>query len=201
MEGRDCRGGRMLIGIAGGIGSGKSVVSRILRLKGFRVYDCDTRAKQLMTESESLRKEIVRIAGDEAYSADGSLNRKFLSECLFSNQEVRRDINLVVHRAVRDDVESFAAATEEDAPVFVESAIMAESGLAESCDAIWLVTAPETVRIDRVMKRNGLSHQEILNRIEAQKKETEKLMGCGKRIVMIENDDNSSLLSQLAKLI
>lgn len=191
----------MLIGIAGGIGSGKSVVSRILRLKGFRVYDCDTRAKQLMTESESLRKEIVRIAGDEAYSADGSLNRKFLSECLFSNQEVRRDINLVVHRAVRDDVESFAAATEEDAPVFVESAIMAESGLAESCDAIWLVTAPETVRIDRVMKRNGLSHQEILNRIEAQKKETEKLMGCGKRIVMIENDDNSSLLSQLAKLI
>lgn len=191
----------MLIGIAGGIGSGKSVVSRILRLKGFRVYDCDTRAKQLMTESESLRKEIVRIAGEEAYSADGSLNRKFLSECLFSNQEVRRDINLVVHRAVRDDVESFAAATEEDAPVFVESAIMAESGLAESCDAIWLVTAPETVRIDRVMKRNGLSHQEILNRIEAQKKETEKLMECGKRIVMIENDDNSSLLSQLAKLI
>lgn len=191
----------MLIGIAGGIGSGKSVVSRILRLKGFRVYDCDTRAKQLMTESESLRKEIVRIAGEESYSADGSLNRKFLSECLFSNKEVRRDINMVVHRAVRDDVESFAAATEEDAPVFVESAIMAESGLAESCDAIWLVTAPETVRIDRVMKRNGLSHQEILNRIEAQKKETEKLMECGKRIVMIENDDNSSLLSQLAKLI
>ena len=191
----------MLIGIAGGIGSGKSVVSRILRLKGFRVYDCDTRAKQLMTESESLRKEIVRIAGVEAYSADGSLNRKFLSECLFSNKEVRRDINMVVHRAVRDDVESFAAAAAEDAPVFVESAIMAESGLAESCDAIWLVTAPETVRIDRVMKRNGLSHQEILNRIEAQKKETEKLMECGKRIVMIENDDNSSLLSQLAKLI
>ena len=201
MEGRDCRRGRMLIGIAGGIGSGKSVVSRILRLKGFRVYDCDTRAKQLMTESESLRKEIVRIAGEESYSADGSLNRKFLSECLFSNKEVRRDINMVVHRAVRDDVESFAAATEEDAPVFVESAIMAESGLTESCDAIWLVTAPETVRIDRVMKRNGLSHQEILNRIEAQKKETEKLMECGKRIVMIENDDNSSLLSQLAKLI
>ena len=191
----------MLIGIAGGIGSGKSVVSRILRLKDFRVYDCDTRAKQLMTESESLRKEIVKIAGEEAYSADGSLNRKFLSECLFSNQEVRRDINLVVHRAVRDDVESFAAATEVDAPVFVESAIMAESGLAESCDAIWLVTAPENVRIDRVMKRNGLSHQEILNRIEAQKKETEKLMECGKRIVMIENDDNSSLLSQLAKII
>ena len=192
-----------MIMITGGIGSGKSVVSRILRLNGYRVYDCDSEAKRIMENDYKVIAELIKILGEEAYSLDGGstsirrINRPFIASRIFGDAELRCMVNEVVHQAVREDVLRFAQESEE--LVFCETAIPVTSKMTGMSDAIWLVTAPESERIERVKIRNGLSEEEIIKRIESQREEFDRLDDS--KTIRIENGRDNMILPRIYDLL
>lgn len=190
----------ILIGITGGIGAGKSVVSRILRLKGYPVYDCDSRAKILMEESEMILGALLDHFGEEYFTDNGRINRQALARLVFESEEERIWLNALVHAEVRRDLTLW---TENEWKrhngIFVESAILASSGLAEMCDRILLVDASEETRIRRALDRGGISRENLMLRIEAQRQEFNSLPA-GKTTI-INNDKDSSLLIQIESLV
>ena len=185
-----------VIGLTGGIGSGKSVISRILRCNGKFVYDCDYEANWLMTHDITLKNELISILGSQAYNDDSSLNRKFISGKLFSDPEIRKSINISVHSAVKEDILKKINSSINE--FFIESAILATSGLDSLCDKIWLITAPEEIRIERIRARDSLTFSEIRSRIESQKEELALLPKS--KIKEIKNDGKSPLLLKVLEL-
>lgn len=186
-----------IIGLTGGIGAGKSVVSRILRLKGFPVYDCDSEAKRLMGESEYIKRELCGKFGDECLLSDGTINRQHLSGCVFGNKESLEWLNGLIHAEVRLDFLDWAE--RKGGVCFVESAILRTSHLDEICDEIWLVDAPEDIRVDRAMTRGGISRDDLLRRINAQREEFDGLEN--NKVKIIRNYGNYSLLERISVLI
>lgn len=188
----------MIIGITGGIGAGKSVVSRILRLKGFEVYDCDSRASEIMHSSSEILIWLKENIGEEAVDHTGSINRKAVGEVIFSDFEKRESLNRIVHTAVYDDVKCCSGRCGGEL-FFVESAILATSHLDELCDRIWLVEAPVETRIMRVEKRSGLDRKNIEDRIKTQQHEFDELDKTKTSVII--NDGSISLLEQIESLI
>lgn len=187
-----------IIGITGGIGSGKSVVSRILRLNGFPVYDCDFEAKSLMTGNEELRREICRLLGKEAFLECGRLDNSYVASRIFSDSGLLRRMNTLVHGAVRKHFLAIAEST-DSGKMFCESAILASSGFSRFCSSVWLVTAPADIRVDRVMRRNGMKESEVRQRMESQKDEEEMLDSENLRVIL--NDGEKPLLPQIMNLL
>jgi len=190
--------GKRLIGITGGIGAGKSVVSRILRHRGYPVYDCDSEAKRLMDTDAEVISGLKSLLGDSIYSADGKLDRGEMSRRLFSDDEIRRGVNGIVHSAVRRDLMRWTG-MQQRYPAFVESAILSTSRLDEDCDEVWLVDAPEDVRIRRVKERNGLEEGAIRRRIASQSQEFCQLPK--ERLSVLDNGGEVSLLRQIDSLL
>ena len=189
-----------LIGLAGGIGSGKSVISRILRQKGYQVYDCDTRARYLMENSQIIKSRIRdEISADVT---DGSLpiDRRRLAEIVFHDKKMLKCLNEIVHGVVRDDVRRTVESTLEKI-LFVEAAVMAQSGLADICDEIWIVEAPVQQRIERVMTRDSINRDAVDARIKSQEEEAELLISYGAKLKVVRNDSIHSLLLQLDELL
>lgn len=192
MKGEKCR----IVGLTGGIGAGKSVVARILREKGFEVYDCDREAKLLMEHSEYIVASLSERFGDGCYHSDGRLNRPFLSDRIFSSEEERLWLNALIHEAVRNDICRRIDQEEKGREVlFVESAILHTSRLDLSCDSVWLVTAPESLRFTRAMQRGGIGVENLKARMLAQKREFDAIE-CSS-IVVIDNSGSRSLLRQI----
>lgn len=188
-----------LIAITGGIGSGKSVVSRLVNVMGFQVYDCDSRAKQLMTQDSMVRQQLAEAFGEETYLDDGSLNRAHLSAVAFSDPNALTRLNAIVHPATATDLIRWA---EEQADAgatiaFVETALLRTAGLDRVVDDVWHVTAPEQLRIDRVMTRSGLTAAQVKERIAAQR--DEDTLADGEHILV--NDNITPLLPQVIKLL
>lgn len=187
----------LIIGITGGIGSGKSVVSRILRLNGERVYDCDTEARRLMESDKQLICNLTDLLGEEAFGYEGKLNRPYIAEKIFGNDEIRIAVNRVVHHAVKEDFLRYARL--QGGRVFCESAILATAGFDRICHKIWLVTASEEERIERIILRNGLSREEIEKRMASQKIEFDSLPVY--KVVELRNGPSDLLLPQIFGLI
>ena len=189
----------MMIGICGGIGSGKSVVSRILRLRGEKVYDCDLEAKRIMDSSEEVLLALHRRFGDTVCPAGGPICRPELARRVFGSDEERLWLNSLVHRLVREDVRRWQGAcmAEGRERCFVEAAILATSGLAAMCAEIWLVTAPEAIRIARVGQRDALPEEAIQGRIRSQQEEERLLRSVSIPVREIDNSGSSPLLPQL----
>lgn len=185
----------LVVCITGGIGSGKSVVSRVLRLNGYKVYDCDSEAKILMESDPNVRTGIIKILGNSAFDRNGKLDRRYIASIIFSDAEKRKEVNRIVHEAVRRDFERFVK--KQNDIVFCETAIPVSSHLNEDCDEIWLVEAPETLRVERVAHRNGLSDKEIRERMRSQEEEFDKITVFQKRI--IDNGGSTPLLPQIFK--
>lgn len=162
-----------LIGLTGGIGTGKSTVARILRLRGYEVYDCDLEAKRLMDESPEVRRSLRDRWGEEIYSARGELDRRKVAQYVFADRREKAWLDSLVHGLVRDDVKRWAATRTDyrHDTIFVESAILFTSGLADMCQEVWEVTSPLDIRVERIMKRSGLTREQALARIDAQKEE------------------------------
>lgn len=211
----------MLIGICGGIGCGKSVVSRVLRSLGYPVYDCDSEAKRIMEYSAAIKERIRDEISADVTDGESAPDRRLLAEIVFNDEKARERLNVIVHHAVKVDLEQWIGSDVADAPVgpvgadcsdgedggdgrrlyFVEAAVLAESGLAEICDRIWKVDAGEEVRIMRVMQRDGCSAEEVRKRIISQHREVELLMRFKGKTSIIVNDDNHSVISQTEILI
>lgn len=158
----------MLTAITGGIGSGKSIVSKILGAMGYPVYDCDSRAKLLMDRDEEIKKALCSEIHADCVRADGSINRGRLSEIVFGDAEALGRLNAIVHAAVRSDLKRWCRENIGSERLFVETAILYQSGLDVMVDDVWDVDAPTELRIERVMARNSFSRQQVEARISAQ---------------------------------
>lgn len=154
------------VGITGGIGSGKSTVCDMLRRRGVPVYDSDVRAKQLMSESEQLRQQLVAAFGEECYNAEG-LNRHYLAQQVFGDEEALQRLNAIVHPAVRADFRVWVE-EQRSAYVVLESAILFEADFDDEVDTTLAVLAPQELRVERTMQRDGVSREEVLRRMEHQ---------------------------------
>ena len=188
-----------LIAITGGIGSGKSVVAGMLHVMGYAVYDCDYRAKALMTESDEVRQQLVLAFGNETYLNDGSLNREHLSAVAFSDPQALTRLNAIVHPATASDMLQWCdkRSTIGDRIAFVETALLRTSSLDQLVDQVWHVTAPPELRIQRVIARSGLSSRQVKERMAAQSHE-DAVAPAEKELV---NDGVIALLPQVISLL
>ncbi len=180
------------IGITGGIGSGKSIVSKVLQLMGYPVYASDQRAKDLMHENKTLVNGLKALFGEEAY-IHSTLNRSYLAAQIFKDDSKRIAMNQLVHPAVREDFRNWV--NQQQSPlVFQESALLFETGNAAAFDAVLLVTAPEEVRMQRVKKRDLLSDDQVRARFDAQMPEEEKIKRTN---YVIQNSGHQLLVPQI----
>ena len=191
-----------IIAITGGIGSGKSVVSQLLHTMGYTVYDCDERAKWLMTHDPLLREQLIKLFGPDTYlsTADGSwqLNKPHLSGCIFGHPEALAQMDACVHPAVARDIQQqvYLAGKRGEHLFFYESAILYESGFDQLSppDTVWTVSAPLETRISRAMQRDHADRNRILSRIDAQMPQQEKERRADHTII---NDDHHSIVAQV----
>lgn len=188
-----------LIAITGGIGSGKSVVAHLVQVMGHEVYDCDSRAKALMTENEEVRHLLIEAFGKETYHNDGTLNRQHLSEVAFGDDKALARLNGIVHPATARDMQQWAQRQADNGArvAFVETALLRTAGLDRLVDEVWHVTAPASVRIPRVMARSGLTEQQVRERIAAQS--VEDALATGEHPII--NDDVTAVLPQVLNLL
>lgn len=187
----------MIIGITGGIGCGKSVVSKIIDLMGFPVYDSDSNAKRITDESDKIRKELIARFGIEIYEGT-RLNRKLLAKKIFTDEQNRTFVNELIHPVVLADFLQWSEIQlKKSNIVFIESAILFESGFYKYVDKILLVTSPQDLRIERIKKRDNITIEEIKERLQSQIYQ-EYLSE--KSDFIIQNDEKRSLLKQIFKL-
>lgn len=185
------------IGVTGGIGSGKSVVSQLLRLMGVPVYDCDSEAKRLMCENPIIREALVDMVGADVYDAEGKLNRSLLASYMFGDAERVAAVNRIVHPAVRAEFERWTHHTKKTV-VAVESAILFEAGMDADVNSVWLVYAPESVRVQRTVQRDETNEEAVRNRMRNQMDERTYIMRADR---MVYNDERHSLIAQIQKLL
>ena len=186
------------IGVTGGIGSGKSTVCEWLRDRGVAVYDSDSRAKQLMTESEAVREQLIAAFGAECFNAE-SLNRAFLASKVFGNEEALQQLNSIVHPAVRADFQVWAE--QQQSPyVVLESAILFEAGFETEVDATLAVMAPMPMRLERTMARDGVDKESVMRRMEHQLSDDELHRRASRTIVNINREYLEGDIEQLHKI-
>ena len=176
------------VGLTGGIGSGKSTVSKILISKGFSVYNSDNRAKWLMNNNDNLKSNIISIFGNKAY-IKGSLNRKYLSAKVFNDSLKLKALNNLVHPLVAIDFKNWLLHQKSKDFVFKEAAILIESGAYKEMDKIMVVSCPENIRLERVLKRDGNSPELVKKRMQNQISETEKINHAD---FVVKNNGNES---------
>lgn len=185
------------VGLTGGIGSGKSIVSKVLETLGYAVFNSDLESKRLMNHNQGLIHEITQIFGEEAYQ-NHELNRAYLARSVFQNPKLREQLNAIVHPATRQAFAEFCDLNHREKVVFNEAAILFETGAYKSFDKLILVTAPEELRIKRVMERDQLSMESVRERIKAQWPDSEKINLAD---FVLLNDDQRPLLSQIESLL
>ena len=183
------------VGITGCIGSGKSFICQIIQSFGYPIYDSDSKAKQLMNESDILKDEIIAHFGNESF-IDGSLNRSYIAECIFHNELEREWINKLIHPAVISDFSKWSLEQNSEL-VFCESAILFESGLSDLMEHVIIVSAPKEICMNRAMKRECITKQHFNSRYSSQNLHKGKE---GEYITTIINDNVQPLLPQLWEL-
>lgn len=149
-----------VIGLTGGIGSGKSTVAEIIIQNGFPVYNSDYWAKELVNESDDVRAKIISLLGEEAYDQNGFYDRKFVSNKVFDNDELLQNLNSIIHPAVKNHFEKWVDA-QASPLVFKETALLFELKLNQQCHKTVLVTAEDNIRMKRVMERDGKTYREV----------------------------------------
>jgi len=185
-----------LIGLTGGIGSGKSTVAGLIRTLGIPVYESDPRAQFLMNNDPGLRQQIIALLGREAYTSPNEINRSWIASKVFNNPPLLSQLNGIVHPAVFQDLVDWVAMdTQQQAPYLIqESALLFEEDLAKRFKAIILVVAPVAVRIDRIINRDGISREEVLHRIGNQWPDDRKIPLSD---FIIYNDGERALIEQV----
>ncbi len=185
------------IGITGGIGSGKSVVCKILSLYGLPVYDADIEAKNLNNTSPIIRELISKHFGEELY-ATGVLDKKKFAEIIFNDPRKLKKANSIIHPEVENHFLKWLEKHKTFPIVAIESAILLESMFKEYTDFAVTVVAPMQTRIDRVIKRSNTYIESIKARIESQMSDDERV---NLSDFVIVNDEKKSLLYQVKDLL
>ena len=186
------------IAITGGIGSGKSYVSNLLEERGIPIYNADNESKRLTVSDEEIRKGLVALVGEQVYFDDGTLNKSLLAAYLFASSEHATQVNAIIHPRVKADFRRWLEEHTYCEIVGLESAILYESGFDDVVDAVVAVYAPESLRLERAMKRDGATEAQIRARMSAQMNEEEKR---NKADYVVLNDGSACLQKQLDALI
>ncbi|WP_294206148.1 dephospho-CoA kinase [uncultured Chryseobacterium sp.] len=189
---------RKIIGLTGGIGSGKTTVAHFIEEFGFPVYYSDDRAKSIVNDNEALKTEIRALLGNQAYDSNGQYDRKFVAEKVFSDAELLHRLNEIIHPAVKLDFEDWVK-RQSKYLIFKETALLFELKLNQQCDRSLLVTAEDNIRIKRVMDRDGKTYREIQAIMEKQMPEKEKikLADC----IIYNNSDLEDLKEQTERIV
>lgn len=190
-----------IIAVTGGIGSGKSVICQILKNYGYQIYNCDIKAKTLMDNSISIKSALSNKLCPSVINNDGSINRKILADIVFNDKDKLNILNEIVHYYVKEDIIKWVNENTSNlstSKLFIETAILYQSGIDKIVDEVWEVSASEETRINRVIKRNGLSRTEVISRIESQVYIPSKIHPKTKTII---NDSNKPILPQLIPLL
>lgn len=163
-----------IIGITGGIGSGKSTVSKFIEEAGFPVYYSDVRAKTIVNDDAELQQKIKELLGENSYDENGFYNRRYVGEIIFKDDQLRLQLNALIHPAVKINFENWIS--EQKIPfIFKETALLFELKLNESCYKSILVTADDNIRIKRVMDRDGKTYREVEAVMNKQMPEKDKI--------------------------
>lgn len=185
------------LGITGCIGSGKSVVSAILRILNIPIYDSDSEAKRLMHSNPCIRRELKEEFGTECYPDGKNLDRKHLAEIIFNNPDALRRVNHIVHPRVKQDFEKWCK--DHHCPIVgIESAILYEAGLEQSVDHVIVVDANIETCITRATTRSKATREEIAKRLKSQ---SSIQVTAKKAAYTIHNDNNIALLPQIARIL
>lgn len=185
------------IGITGGIGSGKSVVSRLLEIMEVPVYIADTESKRLTNTDPCIRKELSALLGEEVYK-DGALNKPLLAAYLFGDAEHAAQVNGIIHPRVKKDFRQWTEERDGLPWVAMESAILIESGFVAEVDVVVMVYAPLETRIERAMRRDSATRELVMKRIRSQMSDEEKRRQAD---FVIVNDDDTPLIPQVMEII
>lgn len=163
-----------IIGLTGGIGSGKTTVAKFIEDCGFPVYYSDDRAKDIVNDNEDLKIRIKEVLGSDSYDENGLYNRKFVAEKVFNSKDLLHSLNEIIHPAVRLDFEDWVK-KQTKYLIFKETALLFELQLNKQCYRSILVTAEDNIRIKRVMDRDGKTYREVQSVMEKQMPEKEKI--------------------------
>lgn len=164
----------IIVGLTGGIGSGKTTVMKHIETLGYKVYYADEAGKRIMEQPEIIR-QVQNIFDEDVVNESGYLDRKRIASIVFNNADKLAELNAVIHPAVARDFDKCIAELGKNEIVVKESAILFESGAYKNCDFTVLITAPEPVRIKRVVERDGISEEEVKNRINNQFSDAKKI--------------------------
>jgi dephospho-CoA kinase len=185
------------VGITGGIGSGKSTVGMIFQLLGIPIYPADERAKWLMANDPTLKTQIIEAFGPESYLPEGGVNRSFLAQTVFSDPDKVKNINSLVHPAVRNDFSAWAE--KQSAPyILKEAALLFETGASNDLDFIINVSSPLKIRVSRVLMRDPHRNEKQINDIIDQQLPDEKKNELADFV--IKNSDNKMLIPQVLEI-
>ena len=199
----------MIIGITGGIGSGKSVIARQLRKMGYSVYDTDSEAKRIIVEDATVREQMTALFGEEVYK-DGVYQTALVAQQVFADKNLLAKLNAIVHPAVKADIiskfRSLGVTSEPSAPseplnndsglFFIECAILFQAGFDVLCDKVVAVTAPEDIRLERVIARDHSDMNKVRARMRAQ--EADKDL---QRADIVINNDGTTPIPTLCEEI
>ena len=197
----------MIIGITGGIGSGKSVIARQLRKMGYSVYDTDSEAKRIIVEDATVREQMTALFGEEVYK-DGVYQTSFVAQQVFADKNLLAKLNAIVHPAVRQDIlRKFRSSEGSDAAellfrgsevlFFIECAILYTAHLNELCDKVVVVTAPEEVRLARTIARDHSDIDKVRARMRAQEADKD----LQRADIVINNDGTTPIPTLCEKII
>ena len=193
----------MIIGITGGIGSGKSVIARQLRKMGYSVYDTDSEAKRIIVEDATVREQMTALFGEEVYK-DGVYQTSFVAQQVFADKNLLAKLNAIVHPAVKADIISKFRSLEvlsepmnsDSGLFFIECAILFQAGFDVLCDKVVAVTAPEDIRLERVIARDHSDMNKVRARMRAQ--EADKDL---QRADIVINNDGTTPIPTLCEEI
>jgi len=183
----------MVVGLTGGIGSGKSTVAKLFEVMGVPVYNSDIRAKEMYYKPE-VKEQVIRLLGTNAYDENGKLNPVHVSKIIFGDSNVLHKINAIIHPAVEEDFKEFALQHSNSKLILKESALIFEAGIYKKLDKTILVTSPLELRISRVQSRDSITRDEVIKRINHQLPDEEKAPISD---FIISNDEETGLIQQV----
>ena len=189
-----------IIGLTGGIGSGKSTVASYIASKGIPVYIADEEAKKIM-EREDVKQKIQNLFTESILNSDNTLDRKKIAEFVFNNPEKLKELNAIVHPEVQLHFKNWVKEHESFPYIIKEVAILFETGGNKQCDKVILITAPKELRIKRAMKRDNLTKKDILVRINNQLPDSEKIKLSDFVVENINLNDTLLKIDEILKIL
>ena len=187
----------LLIGVTGGIGSGKSMVCRLFECLDIPIYYADSRAKWLTNHDPEIREKVVALLGPEAYDSAGLYDTRFVASSVFNNEPLLKSLNAIIHPVVLRDTKEWVAQHAGAPYVVKEAAIMAKAGQANAVDYVVVVEAPVELRIQRILQRDQRTEQDIRAIIERQVSDESRRDIAD---YIVNNDDTSELIPQVLRL-